>query len=167
MRSPAFSLTSVVIPQSRTREDADSATLLRTMTSIPIMAAMLLFPAVVIVLGPSAADHYTLVGALVAAIMTLVAVRKYDQSVWNGICAFLGALFVGITAPGSLISWLEYKQWITEDTYQFITWHSWTALGLVFGLGGWVAAQSVYQTFSKLIPGFFARLGEKLDRLFK
>ena len=167
MRSPSFSLTSISPPQSETQELDDTATLLRTMTSIPIMAAILLFPTTVIVLGPSTADHYTLVGALVAAIMTLVAVRKYDQSVWNGVCAFLGALFVGITGPGAMVSWMQYKQWVTEGSYHYITWHSWTAFGLIFGLGGWVAAQSIYQTFAKLIPGFFARIGEKLDRLFK
>jgi len=167
MRSHAFSVSSVSAVAEKEQDYSGTDSLSRIMTSIPILASLILFPATIIVIGPSAADHYTLVGALVAAIMTLVAVRKFDQSIWNGLCAFLGALFVGVTAPGAMISWMQYKEWITDGTYHFITWHSWMVFGLVFGLGGWVAAQSIYQTFSKLIPGFFARIGEKLDNLFK
>lgn len=137
-------------------------------SSTSVLASLLLFPAaIVVVTGPSPADQYSLIGALAAAVITLVAVRKFDQSLWNGTAAFTGALVGGVATPGTLLSWGLWKGWITEKDYSFVTWHSWTLLGLICGLGGWVAAQSVYQTFTKIIPGVASVFGDRLTRFFK
>lgn len=173
----AGSCFSLLLPIDGQSEDPDPSYQEPSRTSIPlttavsstsVIASLLLFPAaIVVVSGPSPADQYSLIGALAAAVITLVAVRKFDQSIWNGAAAFTGALIGGVSTPGSLLSFGLWKGWITERDYSFVTWHSWTLLGLVCGLGGWVAAQSIYQTFTKVIPGVTAIIGDRLTRFFK
>jgi hypothetical protein len=147
---------------------ANHPSTLTAVASTPVLAALLmLFPAALIVTGPTTADQYSLIGALVAAAIALVAVRKYDQSLPNGVCVILASVICGICLPGALVSAAHYKGWIHDETYVFITWHIWMALGLVCGLSGWVVVQSLYQVLTKSIPGLFSKIGEKIDKIFQ
>lgn len=136
------------------------------MSSMPVIAALLLLSSTALVVGPTTQDQYALVGAVSAAIITLVAVRKYDQSLWNGVAAFLGAMVLGVTMPGAIVSWAQYQKYVDDQTYVFITWHIWMLLGFISGLAGWIVAQSIYQFFVKVVPNFVTRLGDKLDNFF-
>lgn len=170
-RPDTFSLhTDLLYAPEREREESYSThvSLQHAMTSVPVLAALMLLPsaAVAVVTGPSTQDQYAMVGAVCAAVITLVAVRKYDQSFYNGIAAFLGAVIVGVTMPGSTIAWAQYQGWIDDNAYGHITWHSWALLGLVFGLAGWVLAQSIYQLFVKKVPEWVTKLTEKFENFF-
>jgi len=139
--------------------------ILRIVSSLPILAvSSLLIPAAVMVTGPNSADQYSLIGALVAAVITLVAVRKYDQTFANSLCAILGSLLVGVTLPGALVSWAQWKGLIDDNSFTHLSWHTWVIAGLVCGLGGWVGAQSIYQLFTRIIPGFSDKVENKVSK---
>jgi len=144
----------------------DATSLTYVMSSTPVIAALLLLSSTALVVGPTAQDQYALVGAVSAAIITLVAVRKYDQSLWNGVAAFLGAMTLGVTMPGATVSWSQYQGYVDAHAYGFITWHIWMLLGFIFGLAGWIVAQSLYQFFVKIVPDVVTRFGNKLDNFF-
>lgn len=144
-----------------------STPLLRIVTSLPLLAAFVLLPATaVVVTGPGGSDQYALIGAVVAAVITLVGVRKFDQSAPNSVCAVLGAITGGVAFPGAIVSWAQWKGLVDTHTYPYITWHMWTIMGLLCGLTGWVASQSVYQTLNKIIPGITTWCGNKITKFF-
>lgn len=166
-RPDTFSLhTAQLLTRDRVEDDTAHVPLQHAMSSMPVIAALMLLTSAALVTGPTAQDQYALIGAVCAAVITLVAVRKYDQSLWNGISAFIGALIVGVTMPGATVSWAQYQGYVDDHTYQFLTWHSWMLLGFVFGLGGWIVAQSIYQFFVKKVPEWLTRVTEKLEAFF-
>jgi hypothetical protein len=144
----------------------NAVSLKHAMSSIPVISSLLLLSSAALVVGPTAQDHYALIGAVSAAIITLVAVRKYDQSLWNGVAAFLGAMVLGVAMPGATVTWAQYQGYVDEHAYAFITWHIWMLLGFAYGLAGWIVAQSVYAFFVKVVPNFVTRLGDKIDTFF-
>jgi hypothetical protein len=164
---PAFSIED---QDSRSRQwDAGlhlTTPLLRIVTSLPLLASIIIMPAVIAVMGPGTNDQYSLVGAVVAAVITLVAVRKYDQTAMNSVCAVLGSVTVGVTCPGLLVAFGQWKGLVDDHTYNFITWHMWVLMGLVCGLFGWVAAQLVYNMGSKVLPTVADWIGNKITKYF-
>ncbi len=124
------------------------------MTSLCVIAnLLLLFPAAVVVAGPSSADQYSLLGALSASVIVLMVIRRLDQTVWNAVAAFIGSIVGGVAFPGALFGWCQWAGYISEQTHVFITWHAWMLFGFICGLGGWAAAQAIYHAFVELLPG--------------
>jgi hypothetical protein len=140
--------------------------LLRIVTSLPLLATFVIFPAVVAVMGPGTNDQYSLVGAVVAAVITLVAVRKYDQTAMNSVCAVLGSVTVGVTCPGLLVAFGQWKGLVDDHTFNYITWHMWVLMGLVCGLTGWMAAQSIYNLATKTVPTITDWFGRLVSKYF-
>lgn len=165
---PAFSIAEDQEPHS---SDWDagmqcSTPTLRIVTSLPLLASFVIMPAVIAAMGPGANDQYALVGAMVAAVITLVAVRKYDQTAMNSVCAVLGSVTVGVTFPGLLVSFGQWKGLVDDHTYNFITWHMWVLMGLVCGLFGWVSAQLVYNMGNKILPTVADWFGRLISKYF-
>lgn len=120
----------------------------------------------VAVLGPTSNDQYSLAGAMVAAVITLVAVRKYDQTAMNSVCAVLGSVTVGVTGPGALVAFGQWKGLVDNHTYGNITWHMWVLMGLVSGLCGWLASQSIYNLANKTLPTITDWFGRLISKYF-
>jgi predicted membrane protein len=133
-------------------------------SSLSVIAAALLFPASLVVVGFGSNDQYAVIGAAVAAVIAVVAVRRYDQTLPNALCVVLGSFICGVTVPGVFINTLTWKGVLDIGSHQFLSWHMWTLLGLVCGLTGWATCQAIYQVSTKVIPGIVSKLGDWLDR---
>ena len=168
--APAFSITEDNNPTTGSEWDDyghNSTPFLRIVTSLPLLAVITTVPAMLTVLGgPGAADQYSLAGALVAAVITLVGVRKFDQTAMNSVCAVLGSVTIGVSGPGTLVALGQWKGLVDDHTYNFITWHTWTLMGLVCGLTGWLASQSIYNISNKIVPTMAEWLGRKISNFF-
>jgi hypothetical protein len=166
---PAFSIAEDRNPRSSDWDGVPQlpTPLLRIVTSLPLLASFVILPAVIAALGgPGANDQYSLVGAMVAAVITLMAVRKYDQTAMNSVCAVLGSVTVGVTCPGLLVSFGQWKGLVDDHTYNFITWHMWVLMGLVCGLCGWMVAQSIYNLATKTLPTITDWFGRLIAKYF-
>jgi hypothetical protein len=147
-----------------TLHDHSPCPLTETVSSISVIAAILLLPASMVVSGFGSNDHYAVIGAAVAAVIAVVAVRRYDQTLPNALCVVLGSFVCGVTIPGVFINTLTWKGILDVPSHQYISWHMWTLLGLMCGLTGWAICQAVYQVSTKLIPSIVTKLGEWLDK---
>ncbi len=135
------------------------------MTSTCVLATITtIFPAAIVVAGPSSADQYSLIGALCASVIVLMVIRKFDQTIWNAIAAFIGSLVGGVAFPGTAFGWAQWAGYINETSVAYITWHAWMLFGFICGLGGWAAAQAIYHAFVEVMPGTVRWIIKKLSR---
>jgi len=131
-----------------------------SMTSLPVTATLAASAVCMIVAGPagnalagpSTADRYAAVGAVLAVIIVLVAVRQFQKSFMNMVSVFIGTVVMGVCVPGLVVSFLQRSDAADAAAYDFLEWKIWLLLGFVCGLGGWSVTQTVYNLFTKLIP---------------
>ena len=133
-----------------------------SMTSLPVTATLAASAICMIVAGtpagvnvmagPSTADRYAAVGAVLAVIIVLVAVRQFQKSFMNMVSVFIGTVVMGVCVPGIVVSFIKGSDADSAVAYEFLEWKIWLLLGFVCGLSGWTVTQTVYNLFTKLIP---------------
>ena len=101
--------------------------------------------------GPATEDIYAVIGAMLAAVVVLVDFSAANKAGRRGtmqfMTVFISSAFVGSIGPGAAAHWLMV------EAAPALTWHSWAALGFVFGLAGWVVTRSVLWVFNRRLPG--------------
>lgn len=133
-----------------------------TYTSIQLLLGTMI-PGVLVVLAqlaspgnPGPQDAWSVLGAMVASFIVVHRESKGGAvSIWRTpvLSSFLASVFVGSIGPGVTINTVLpffFDEFITKAS-TLITWHGWSALGLIYGLSGWWMVKG-WMSISKKIP---------------
>lgn len=90
---------------------------------------------------PVSADVAAVLGALLATYIAVVDARQNDRSTTNFFSVLLSSIAVGGIAPGVI-----FYTWF-PDFASRLTWHTWSAAGFIFSLGGWALVQATLWLF--------------------
>lgn len=80
---------------------------------------------------------YAFLGAMLAAIMTLIESREKKRKLGQMMSAFLSSAAVGALLPGTLTDTAVLMGWMSSATAMAINWKSWALAGLICGLNAW------------------------------
>lgn len=106
--------------------------------------------------SPTTADVYAVLGAILATFISLSEGHSRGRTFSHRMSVGLASAAVGAFTPGLLI----FHFWPARSAV--LTWHSWAALGFVFGLGGWALTHAVRRLFWERTGDVLSLL---LDRL--
>ncbi len=153
---------------SRLDESAEPPTAMPVtvaIASLPVLATLLSIPVVaVVVKNPESADAWSVVGAIFAAVITLIDARKKDKDLGLTVSAFMGSSITGALAPGIVYTWGVWRGWWTHELAERLTWHAWAGAGFVAGLHGW-AFVHLMQALGQKIMNFYIR--KRLEQVFR
>lgn len=110
--------------------------LLSAASSLPVLAALFSIPMIAVVIKhPAADDAYSIIGALLAAIVSLIDARKKDKELGHTVAVFLVSAFIGMSAPGLVYHGMIWKGWI--QPLEVSVWQLWAMAGFACGTAGW------------------------------
>lgn len=142
-------------------------TIAKPVFTIPtVLSAGAAIATIRIVAGPSSADQYAAVGALVGSVITTIGVLKFDQNWLNATCSVLGSFTMGVLCPRLVVSTLEWFGWLNDGNIQHVTWNAYALAGLIFSIIGWPFCQSLYKLANKAFPNMEHRLLDKAEKFF-
>lgn len=104
--------------------------------------------------GPSALDTWSAFGAMLASVITVFYARQSDRSLDYLVCVFIGSVFAGIVLPGAVVH--------TVRPGSSFTWHIWSGLGFVCGLGGWALTHALRGFFTARAPAILEWVARRI-----
>jgi len=115
----------------------------------PVIVAMASLPAAIVAVIQSRFDPdlMAFVGAVVAAIVTVLEAVEHERKLSHRVMVFLSSVVVGSVGPGGIV-WKFYR-----DQFETLSWHAWAGLGFAGGLLGW-AVVSALMGLRGGVPGF-------------
>lgn len=103
--------------------------------------------------GPTVSDTWSSFGAVLAAAITVLEGRQRNRALWQLIPVFIGSIAVGMIVPGAVIH--------TYFIDKRFTWHIWSGLGFLAGLGGWAITHAIVIFFSKRAHAIIAKVADR------
>ncbi len=126
-------------------------------TFLAFTAASLGWPVfAVVATAPSDTSVYAVLGALPAAVCTLLGAQTSHKSRGEQATIFIGSGAIGSIAPDATVSILLYQGTLKQD--MSLSWAVWAALGFVAGMSGWGIMQGTLTLWTRYVLRFFSRL---------
>lgn len=125
------------------------------METLTYAAASIGASAVAVIQSRFDPDIVAVLGAILAAVVSVMEARKKDRSLGHTVSVFLCCSGFGSVLPGSVM-WTFFA-----DRIPAVSWHGWALMGGVCGLLGWAVALGV-MALSPRIPGI---IGKGVDRV--
>jgi predicted membrane protein len=127
-----------------------------SLSILPVLLAAMSIPTLTVaaVKGPAADDIYSVMGAVLAAILALMDAVQKRRDHFHAASTFLGSSVIGALAPGPVYHLLSHIKLIPSDAVLFSLWQTWAIAGFFFGLNGWFLIHKTNDRIREFIDRF-------------